>query len=592
MKRCAGIIFAIAFLFEAGTSPQGICLGAEAVEVLRYEKEWSKVRIEGVRMPAPVGGEDAGIGVVFEGTNDLHYYARKETAPGGYNLTVEAKSAVLEFGKAVYPTWGSFYDIAQKKNVEVYVGNFTVFIPITAAKEQGQSEVEVKLTGIACTSDICLPPFEKVLRASVDYSKAGQWSPISFERAVEGVKEGTLTGPSYPVWFALGLAFLAGLSLNIMPCVWPVLPLVVMRIVEQAKKQFGKSFAMGLTFCAGILLFFGCLAGANIVLRAVFGTVLQWGDQFRNPWFVAGMAVLLVVLALFMFDVFTITVPSSIASKSGGGKGYWGTVGMGFLAAILSTPCSFATLAAAFAWAQAQPPVLATGAIMVIGVGMATPYVLLTAMPGLLSHTPRPGKWMELFKQGVGFILLAIAAWMITVYPAEGRTGLLYFSVVAGFCVWMWGKWVDYGTKLSRKITVRLIAATLAILAGFYFLSPKIKLIDWQDYDGEIIAKALSQKQPVLIKFTADWCMSCKFVEKAVYSRGDIAKLIKDKKVVAVKADTTVKDYPATLALKDVYKEPGVPVSILLTPGKEEVEKRWRGKAFGDELKEELEKLP
>jgi thiol:disulfide interchange protein DsbD len=199
---------------------------------------------------------------------------------------------------------------------------------------------------------------------------------------------------------------------------------------------------------------------------------------------------------------------------------------------------------------------------------------------------------MELFKQGVGFILLAIAAWMITVYPAEGRAGLLYFSVAVGFCVWMWGRWVDYGTKFSRKITVRVIAAALAVWAGVYFLSPAAKLIDWQNYDGEMIAKALSEKRPVLIKFTADWCMSCKAVEGLVYSREDIAKLIKDKKVLAVKADTTVKDYPATFALKDVYKEPGVPVSILLMPGKEEAEKRWRGKAFGNELKEELKKLP
>ncbi len=587
MKRCAAIIFAALFLLEARTCP-----GAEAVEILRYEKEWSKVRVEGARMPAPEGSEETGIAVIFEGTNDLHYYARKETAPGGYNLTVEVKSAGLEFGQAVYPKWGSFYDVAQKKNVEVYVGNFTIFVPITTAKESGQSEVEVKLTGIACTSDICLPPFEKTLRAQVDYSKAGEWRQIRFEQAEEGAKAPTLPAASYPVWFAMGLAFLAGLSLNIMPCVWPVLPLVVMRIVEQAKKHSGRSFMMGLTFSAGILLFFGCLAGTNIVLRAAFGTVLQWGDQFRNPWFVAGMAVLLVVLALFMFDVFTITVPSSIASKSGEGKGYWGTVGMGFLAAILSTPCSFATLAAAFAWAQAQPPALATGAIMVIGAGMATPYVILTAMPGLLSHTPRPGKWMELFKQGVGFILLAIAAWMIMVYPTEGRAGLLYFSVAVGFCVWMWGSWVDYGTKFSRKITVRVIAAALAVWAGVYFLSPEAKLIDWQNYDGEMIAKALSEKRPVLIKFTADWCMSCKFVERTVYSREDIGKLIKDKKVLAVKADTTVKDYPATIALKDVYKEPGIPVSILLVPAKEQVEKRWRGKAFGDELKEYLEKLP
>src|SRR4030042_2039663 len=145
-----------------------------------------------------------------------------------------------------------------------------------------------------------------------------------------------------------------------MPCVWPVLPLIVMRLVEQTKQDKSKSIVSGLFFCLGILLFFACLAGANIVLQLFYGQVLQWGDQFRSPVFVTAMALLLVVLALFMFDVFTVTVPSSVAAKSGTGKGYLGTIGMGFLAAVLSTPCSFGILAAAFAWAQTQPLLPAT----------------------------------------------------------------------------------------------------------------------------------------------------------------------------------------------------------------------------------------
>jgi len=396
---------------------------------------------------------------------------------------------------------------------------------------------------------------------------------------------------SYSAWFALGLAFLAGLSLNIMPCVWPVLPLIVMRIVEQAKQSRGKSAALGLTFCLGILLFFAALAGANIILQVFYGTVLQWGDQFRNPAFVAGMALLLIVLALFMFGVFTIVVPSSIASKSGSGRGYLGAVGMGFLAAILSTPCSFAILAAAFAWAQAQPLLLATIAIMVIGIGMAVPYAILTSMPGLLNRLPRAGRWMELFKQTIGFILLIIAVKLIAALPEVRRMGVLYFAVVLGFCVWMWGGWVDYNTKLSRKWLIRIIAIGLAVTAGWTFLpEPAGELIDWQKYDAESIEAALAEERPVLIKFTADWCLSCQAVDGIVYSREDVAKLIEERGVLAIKADTTVKDYPATLALKNVYNEPGVPVSMLFVPGKNKPV-RWRNMSFADELKAFLEEL-
>jgi thiol:disulfide interchange protein DsbD len=394
------------------------------------------------------------------------------------------------------------------------------------------------------------------------------------------------------LWFALGLAFLAGLSLNIMPCVWPVLPLIVMRIVEQAKQGKGKSIVMGLAFCLGILLFFASLAGANIVLQVFYGTVLQWGDQFRSPVFVTAMVLLLVVLALFMFDVFTVTVPSSVAAKSGSGKGYLGAVGTGFVAAVLSTPCSFAILAAAFAWAQAQPLLLATVAIMVIGVGMAVPYAILTSTPGLLSRLPKAGRWMELFKQAIGFVLLVIAVKLVGALPQTSRMGVLYFAVALGFCVWMWGGWVSYDTKLSRKWLIRIIAMALAVAAGWLFLrAPAKGLVDWHSFDPNLIETARAEGKPVLIKFTADWCLSCQAVEKIVYSRKDVAKLIKEKGVLTIKADTTTSDLPATFALKNVYNEPGVPVSMLFAPGEKEPV-RWRGISFADELKALLEKLP
>jgi thiol:disulfide interchange protein DsbD len=377
-----------------------------------------------------------------------------------------------------------------------------------------------------------------------------------------------------------------------MPCVWPVLPLIVMRIVGQARQSRSVSVVMGLAFCLGILLFFAFLAAANIVLQVFFGMILQWGDQFRSPIFVAAMALLLVLLALFMFGVFTITVPSSIGSKSGYGKGYFAAVGMGFLAAILSTPCSFAILAAAFAWAQSQPLFPATVAIMMIGVGMALPYAVLTSTPGLTNRLPRPGRWMELFKQGIGFVLLIIAVKLVMALPAARISGVLYFAVVLGFCAWIWGTWVDYGTRPARKWLVRALAVALAVGAGWIFLpAPTYELIDWQDYDALSVETARKNGRPVLIKFTADWCLSCRTVEKLVYSRRDIAKLIEQKDILAIKADTTKWDSPATLALKLAYNEPGVPVSMLFVPGNKEPLK-WRGMLFANELKQRLEQIP
>ncbi|MFZ2147320.1 MAG: thioredoxin family protein [Sedimentisphaerales bacterium] len=562
------------------------------IELVRSEKEFSSVSIEPARM-----GTKAGIAVIFEGTDDLHYYAKAETAPApGLELKIQAKSDDFVFGEVVFPKWHIFTDPLNNK-IEVYEGNFTVFVPISTASAPTETavidkgNVEIKISGIACTSKVCLPPFEKTLQMQIDWNQRSSWKNLSSVETNNG-KPKTIKAPVYSIPFALALAFLAGLSLNIMPCVWPVLPLIVMRIVEQAKTGKKQSIVMGFAFCLGILLFFASLAGANIILQIFYGTVLQWGDQFRNPAFVTAMVLLLVVLALLMFGVFNISVPSSIASKSGFGKGYSGAVGTGFLAAILSTPCGFGILALAFGWAQAQHWSLATVVIIVIGVGMAAPYAILTSMPGLLKRLPKAGRWMELFKQGIGFVLLIIAVKLIGALPQIHRMNILYFAVVLGFCVWMWGGWVGYNTKPTRKWLTRMTALVLVFAAGWVFLpTPAGEQIPWQDYDATVIDSALAEVRPVLIKFTADWCLSCQTVDKIVYHRKDIAKLIEQKAVLAVKADTTVKDYPATLALKNKYNEPGVPVTILFIPGAREPVK-FHEIFFAGRLKELLQKLP
>jgi thiol:disulfide interchange protein len=580
----------------SGENPSGpdSSLRADAsagIELLRYEKEYSSVRIEPARM-----GRQFGIAAIFEGTDDLHYYAKPETAPAeGFELKVKAESESFEFGPAVFPKWGMFTDPLGKK-IEVYVGRFTVFVPITSEKAPaettaaGPGNVRVRITGIACTSMLCLPPFERTLETQIDYNQRDSWNQIGFEASGEAeTAGGGAETPGYSTWFALVLALVAGLGLNLMPCVWPVLPLIIMRIVEQAKAGRRQSVMMGLVFCIGILLFFACLAGANIILQSFYDQTLSWGDHLRNPIIVTALALLMIVMALFMFGIFTITIPGSIASKSGSGKGYAGSAGMGFLAAVLSTPCSFGILTVAFIWAQGQALFLGTLAIMMIGLGMALPYAILTSMPGLLKRLPRGGRWMELFKQSLGFILLIIAVKLVKAVPDDNKINLLYFAVILSFCIWVWAVWVPYGTKFSRKWLVRGVAVLLAVLSFGFFFKPE--LMDWQDYDSALIEAAKASQQPVLIKFTADWCTNCEIVDKFVYQRKDIARLVEEKGVLAVKADTTKKDFPATIALKQTYGEPGVPVSMLFVPGSAEPVK-WRGMLFAGELKEHLEELP
>jgi len=558
------------------------------IELARDGQESSSVRVEPVRM-----GRQNGIAVIFTGSDDLHYYANPKTATApGFELKVAARSDHFDFGEAVFPKWKIFTDPLGSK-VEVYAGDFTVFVPITSTTKStavAQGDVEVLITGQACTSKICLMPFEKTLQMRIDWNRRDSWKQIDLEADADaGTPVQVLEESDYSTWFALALAFIAGLGLNIMPCVWPILPLIIMRIVDQAKSGRRQSVMMGLAFCIGILLFFACLAGANIILQSFYERSLNWGDHLRNPAIVTALALLMIVMALFMFGIFTITVPSSIASKSGSGKGYAGSVGMGFLAAILSTPCSFGILTIAFVWAQGQTLFLGTLAIMVIGLGMAAPYAILTSMPGWLKRLPRGGRWMELFKQTLGFVLLVIAVKLIKAAPSENRIDLLYFAVVLSFSVWIWGTWVTYGSKISRKLLIRGIAVLLVVLSFWFFFRPE--LVDWQDYDSALIESAKAEQTPVLIKFTADWCTNCEVVDKFVFGRKDVARLLDEKGVLAVKGDTTKATQEATLDLSNVYKEPGVPVTFLFLPGETEPV-RLRELFFADELKVLLEKLP
>ncbi|MCK4752881.1 MAG: thioredoxin family protein [Planctomycetes bacterium] len=541
-------------------------------------------------------GTESVLAIHFELKKNWHFYASAETAPGSVNLKIKpsAEKNLITFSQPIFPQSQSYFDKFSGKTLDVFGGKFTAFLPFTVNQSSppGKIDIVVAVEGAVCSDMLCSIPNFGFLTAQLEIAADAATTKPNFtlpDTTPPATSETKRSAHSTLV--ALGLAFLAGLILNIMPCVLPVIPLKVLSIFEQAKESKARCIAMGLSFCLGILLFFAALAILNIVLRLGYGTVFQWGDHFRNPIFLVAMTILMVVLALFMFGTFTFIVPSAISQKSGPAKGIPSSIGMGFLAAILSTPCSFAILTAVFAWAQTQQLALSTLAIMLIGLGMAAPYAILTSMPGSLKYLPKSGRWTELFKQSMGFVLLIVAVWLLSVLLQLQKENILYFTVIFAFSIWMWVSWVTPTTSASRKITTRVIALAIAVAAGLWLLpTPKTAAIDWQKYDAKQIASA-AKTRPVLVEFMADWCLTCKVVEKTVYSRKDIADLIKQKAVLPVKADTTSPGNPATIDLKEIYKEPGVPVTILFVPTQTEPI-RLHGLIIGEKLKQLLEDLP
>jgi thiol:disulfide interchange protein len=557
----------------------------DTTEMVRYEKEYSRARLE----PARRDGQP-GLAVIFAGTGDLHYYARAETAPGaGLQLRVEATSASLRFGEAIFPAWKSFRDSTGHK-VEVYAGDFTIFVPLLDAPPTDaprQAQVTVQIAGLACTSRLCLAPFQKTLTTTLDPAQAGSWQAIAFPEAGQQSVAAHGTG----VYCLLALA--AGLSINIMPCVLPVLPLILMRLIGQAGRPKRQRLGSGLAFCAGVIFFFALLALVSALINLTTGAVLDLNSLFRYPAAVIVLFLAIVFFAMAMLDVVTLTLPASIAGGQSAATKVAGSAGMGFFAAILSTPCSGALLGSVLAWAQTQPLPVGSTAIVLIGVGMALPYAVIVLVPSLLNRLPRPGYWMEIFKKSTGFLLLFIAVTLtLAALPKDWLLNVLTYGVIFSFCIWMWSKWTGLSTPAPRTWTIRLIALAIAVGAGFWLLpAPPATTIDWQPYDTDRIEQAISRDRPVLLDFTADWCKNCKILDRRVFHDPAVVELIRQKNVLPIKADTTLNDYPATQDLKQVYGEAGnVPVSIVLLP--DGSRQKLRGILDKEQLIQLLKRLP
>ncbi len=581
--------------------------GAEGIELARVDDEHSRVRLDVVR----IDGRPH-LAMVFSGTDDLHYYARSETAPAApFNLRVRPSAEGIEFGEPVFPAWEMFYDVGLEKEVEVFAGHFDVTVPLVSVPTE-PVRVDVQITGMACTSQLCLPPFDRTLTARVDFS-AGTVSGLA---QAESAAQPPAAAPSVSVAdrpdseqtaerqailpYSMGvyylLAIVAGVSINLMPCVLPVIPLILMRLIDQSKRSDGSRLATGLAFCIGVVLFFAAFALVSAVINLSTGAVLDLNSLFRYPIAVIVLFLAIVLFGLVMLDVVTISLPSALASQQGSGSGLPGTAGMGFFAGVLSTPCSGALLGFVLVWAQTQPLAVSSTAIILMGVGMALPYAVIVSVPSLLERVPKPGTWMEIFKKSTGFLLFLIAAKLtLAALPKDRLLNVLTYGIVFSFCVWMWGTWVGFATPAGKRRLVRLVALLIAVGAAVWLLPaggpPEGASIDWQSYDRDAVSRATSQGRPVLLKFTADWCTNCKIVERRVYHDPDVIERIERKNVLPIMADTTLIDYPATRDFQQIYGEAGnVPVTIVVLPNAEV--RKLRGIFDKQELIDLLDELP
>ncbi|MFP4141042.1 MAG: cytochrome c biogenesis protein CcdA [Phycisphaerae bacterium] len=470
----------------------------------------------------------------------------------------------------------------------VYKGTAVAYVPVTVSPSatQGFATVQVTLSGQVCSPDSCLnaevalkqrlrvgdeavpnPDWSEKLTAGLDEAltaeqlRATHPSPASSQNAASGAAQ---DAPAYSVLGGIALALLAGLALNVMPCVLPVIPLRLLSIVEMAGESRRRYITLGLAFAVGIVAFFAVFAA----LSAAFAEVLNLSAHFQIDWVRLLMALIVLALAANMFGVFNVVVPSKLAAAEGKftGGGHMRSLGMGLMMAVLSTPCSFGILAGVMLWAQTQPTWLAAAAVLAVGVGMAAPHVVLAAMPSLIQKLPKPGPWMEHFKHAMGFIMLLVAVWLFSTFAGEAYPfWLVGFGVVFVMGLWIWAGWVRYDAPLGRKLVVRGIAVALVVAAGLVSIPrPAPPAVPFEPFSPARLAEAKQGDAPVVVKFTASWCIKCIQLEMATYDDPTLAAELASRDVVLIKADVTQDSSPAARFLEETVG--GAPPLTLVYP--------------------------
>jgi len=424
----------------------------------------------------------------------------------------------------------------------------------------------------------------KAIRGLLINSTSEKAQAFSATVAIAGSGGGSISTPgqsSGGLAFNLLLALIGGMILNLMPCVLPILCLKILGVVNQQGKSAATARKHSLTYAAGVLVSFWVIAGLVIL-----GRLATWGEQFQDARFIVIITALMSVVALNLFGVFEFVLPGSAVGAAAALSAREGSAGAffnGILAVVLGASCVAPVLAGAIGWAVNQPPLIIVLTFSFIGTGLALPYVVLSFFPTLQRMLPRPGAWMEKFKMALGFPMLATAAWLLSLVTDHyGQAGVLWvglFLVLLATAAWIFGEFVQRGSK--RKGLAVICALGCLGLAYGYGLEHKLDWrhpnyaalagtgaveseggIAWQPWSTEAVTQARASGRPVLVDFTANWCLTCQANKASSIEIDSVRQKLKEINAVALLADYTRKSPDIRDELKR-FERAGVPLVLV-----------------------------
>ncbi len=492
----------------------------------------------------------------------------------------------IAFGAVQYPPGKDIpasAAITALGKLSVYEGSVDVRIPMHVAANAAPSQtLLVKLTTQACNANSCFMPATLRLKLAVHIASARPRPPPAAGSTTAGVPSNTsatyaaMGGKSHTaVWLLVLFALLGGVILNVMPCVLPVIPLKVLSLINQAHGDRRIALRHGLVFGLGIVSLFVVLGGAIGLYQWATDGTFFYGSQFQNPIFMLGIGLVLVAFGLSTLGVWTIQSPAAVSRLEAPQSGYVASFFTGLLATILATPCSAPFLGGVLAWALLQSAWVVVLFFTLIGAGMAAPYVVLAAMPNWLGWVPRAGRWSDIFKNILGFVILAVAVFIFSSLPSRGEIlAAISLSLLVGAVCWVWGQVVTSNTPPGWDWTIRGVAVGLAILLGMWlwhlYIPPAqanaqrsalasrqfpvhqpVVINNWESFSNVRLHAALFAHHPVMVDFTASWCINCRAVKAFVLDSPAVRKAAAHAGMVLLSADLTQSNPPAqSLLLK------------------------------------------
>ncbi|HME19930.1 MAG TPA: protein-disulfide reductase DsbD domain-containing protein [Acetobacteraceae bacterium] len=370
----------------------------------------------------------------------------------------------------------------------------------------------------------------------------------------------------------LGLAFLGGLILNLMPCVFPVLAL---KVVGLAGAAHGKARWQAIAYTAGVLAAFVTLGAALLAARAA-GTAAGWGFQFQSPVFVAAMAWLLFAVGLNLSGVYGIGTGLTHAGHGLAARpGYLGSFFTGLLTVVVATPCTAPFMGVAIAAGLAAPPTVTMLVFIAMGLGLAAPFAVLAAVPALWRAAPRPGRWMEILRQALAFPMYGASAWLVWVVSQEaGSSGVLGTAaglVLLGFAGWVLGitqGGEDRGRRVGQAAAVAAVLAALAVLSGIATtpgVASGVAESGVEPFSATRLATLRAEGRPVFVNMTAAWCVTCLVNERVAIRSEAVRRAFADHHVTYLKGDWTRQDPQITDYLRENGRD-GVPLYVYYPP--------------------------